>query len=149
MWQETYQDFSDASLLGTEGQLLLGELPRAPFVAQQQPCCTRGEEESGFTAESDAFVSLWPWVLGDVAVTQQSELSLEQGTSLINTKRFNKQESAATPNCTQILSHWLLGMLFWPSRFCPRSGDSSSQIMLCILCGHLLARQQTFEPHQR
>lgn len=70
MWQETYPDFLDASLLGTEGQLLLGELPRAPFVAQQHLCCTQGEKENGFTAESDAFVSLWPWVVDDVAVTQ-------------------------------------------------------------------------------
>lgn len=87
MGQETYQDFLDASLLSTEGQLLLGALPRAPFVAQQQSCCTRGEKESGFTAESDAFVSLWPWVsCDDVAVTQRSELSLAQGTSLIKVK---------------------------------------------------------------
>lgn len=55
-------------------------------MAQQHLCCTQGEKENGFTAESDAFVSLWPWVLDDVAVTQWSELPLAQGISLINIK---------------------------------------------------------------
>lgn len=35
VWQETYQDFLDASLLWTEGQLLLLEMPRALFTDQQ------------------------------------------------------------------------------------------------------------------
>lgn len=71
MWQETYQDFLDASLLGTEGQLLLGELPRAPFVAQQQ--WERRKVDLLLSQMLLSHSDLGSWE--DAAVTQQSELS--------------------------------------------------------------------------
>lgn len=86
----------------------------------------------------------------DVAVTQRSELSLAQGTSLIKVKQRDLTSRNQQQRQTALTS-WVIGSLGWrsgPAGFLPSSGDSSSEIVLCILCGHLLASQQTFEPHQ-